>query len=67
MNQLLNVATVTCALQRTPSKTFESVNRDNSQKAKPTQPPVPVIFFATNAVKTDIRNGSAKHLRTSEK
>ncbi len=48
VSQLLNVATVTCAsdcaLQRTPSKTFEGVNRDNSQKAKPTQPPVPVIF-----------------------
>lgn len=48
VSQLLNVATVPCASdcapQKTPSKNSESVNRDNSQKAKLMQPLVPVIF-----------------------
>lgn len=48
VSQLLNVAIVPCASdcapQKTPSKNFEIVNRDNSQKAKLTQPIVPVIF-----------------------
>ncbi|KAL1279354.1 hypothetical protein QQF64_026027 [Cirrhinus molitorella] len=48
MSQLLNVVTAPCtsdcAPQKMPVKNPESVNRDNSQKPKPIQPPVPVIF-----------------------
>nr|XP_023661390.1 paraneoplastic antigen Ma1 homolog [Paramormyrops kingsleyae] len=48
VRQLLNVATLPgvfdCTPQKAPSKSSERVNQDNSPKAKPIQPTVPMIF-----------------------